>query len=190
MQAPASDDFQHVLQTERLLLRCPRAGDGLALYQAVRESLAELRAWPEALPWALEEPSVAASEAFCLASQAEFVRRSTRVYLVFERQTLRLLGSAGLHTVGAGQPEFEIGYWCRTSAGGQGFLREAVAALLQHAFADLGARRVECLTDADNARSRRLCQRVGMVLNRTLQLPPWPPQGRVRSLSVYAATGC
>ncbi|MFM2446376.1 MAG: hypothetical protein RI936_823, partial [Pseudomonadota bacterium] len=45
------------IDTRRLHLRVPRAGDGAALYAAIVESLPELRRFLASLPWVAAEPS-------------------------------------------------------------------------------------------------------------------------------------
>lgn len=48
-------DFPDHFETERLLIRAPRAGDGPAICEAVLETLDDLRQW---MPWALQEQTV------------------------------------------------------------------------------------------------------------------------------------
>jgi RimJ/RimL family protein N-acetyltransferase len=58
----------------------------------------------------------------------------------------------------------EVGYIFAPAYGGQGYATEAVRALLDLAFAALGARRVVARVDVRNAPSRALLERVGMRL--------------------------
>lgn len=57
-------------------------------------------------------------------------------------------------------PDLELGYWCRTSLMGQGYASEAVSALVEHAFDDLGAQTLWLRIGAENTRSRRLAERL------------------------------
>jgi hypothetical protein len=41
-------DFPDSFESERLVLRCPRPGDGRAMHEAITESLNELNPW---VPW-------------------------------------------------------------------------------------------------------------------------------------------
>ena len=50
MLNPLLQDVPEVIETDRLTLRCPRLGDGEALYAAVSESLPELRRYLAAVP--------------------------------------------------------------------------------------------------------------------------------------------
>lgn len=56
----------------------------------------------------------------------------------------------------------EVGYIFSPAHGGRGYAREAVRALLELAFGDLGARRVIARVDARNAPSLALLDRIGM----------------------------
>ena len=56
----------------------------------------------------------------------------------------------------------ELGWTFAPEAGGQGYASEAVEALMRICFEHLGLRRVEAGAFADNERSWRLMERVGM----------------------------
>lgn len=55
----------------------------------------------------------------------------------------------------------ELGYILRPDAVGRGFAREAVSAVIDHAFGTRNMRRVWADTDPDNARSVRLLEALG-----------------------------
>jgi RimJ/RimL family protein N-acetyltransferase len=173
------------LNTARLLLRCPREGDGTSVHEAVVESLTELRAWPASLPWAMEEPSVAVSEVYCREGAAAFIKRSALVYLAFDEEG-RLVASTSLHSINWNVPKFEVGFWCRSSLTGRGYTKEAIAELVRYAFQSLGAHRVDALPDAENTASRAVCESIGMRLEGVLQNERITPQGSLRSTCVYA----
>jgi RimJ/RimL family protein N-acetyltransferase len=63
----------------------------------------------------------------------------------------------------------DLGYRLARSAWGQGYGREAVVRLLQHAFLTVGLDRVIAQTRSDNVRSRRLVESVGMKYVRTFR---------------------
>ena len=174
------------LQTERLLLRTPHAGDGEIVHEAVLETLDDLRAWPASLPWAMAAPSVPASETYCRQSAAEFIQCTSLVYLAFDRQG-SLVVSLSLHSIDWIVPKFELGFWCRAGRQRQGLTTEATAALMRYAFDSLGARRVEAFPDEANAGSRGVCEAIGMQLEGTLRNDRLTPGGESRSTCVYAA---
>ncbi|GGP19452.1 GNAT family N-acetyltransferase [Silvimonas iriomotensis] len=185
----ASPLLQHIpafIETERLLLRVPRAGDGADVHAAVLETLPSLRAFPASLPWAMFEPSVAASETWCIESAAAFLLRKDLPYLAFDNKTGDLVAALGLHRPDWRIPRLELGYWCRASRHGQGYVTEAARALLWMAFDTLAARRVEVHCDADNLASRRVCERLGMTLEGILRNQRVTPAGVVGDGCIYA----
>jgi RimJ/RimL family protein N-acetyltransferase len=96
------------------------------------------------------------------------------------------VGGSGLHRVDWALRSFELGYWCRRSHCGLGFVGEAVRALTAMAFDALGARRVHIRMDALNAPSRRVAERCGFALEGVLQSEALSPRGEPRDTCVYA----
>jgi RimJ/RimL family protein N-acetyltransferase len=175
------------LETERLVLRVPRAGDGALVNAAVHASHAELAAW---MPWAVVLPSVDESEVHCRRQHAKFLLREDLSMLVFARGgdggEGELVGGAGLHRIDWTLRRFEIGYWRRTGCERRGFMTEAVRAMTRLAFDALGARRVEIRIDDRNVASWRLAERAGFTLEALLRFDSVSPAGEPRSTRIYA----
>src|SRR5260221_6676584 len=153
MLDPLLIDLPESIDTERLRLRPPRAGDGALLYAAVAESLPELRRFLAALPWVATEQSPEASERYCRNAQANFLARKDLPFLLFEKSTGQLLGATGLHRIAWDTPKAEVGYWVRTSRSGNGFICDAVTAMTAYAFQQLRAVRGGLVSDQGNRRS-------------------------------------
>ena len=174
------------IETDRLLLRVPRAGDGAAVHAAVVETLPLLRAFPASLPWAMYPPSVDASESWCREGAAAFLLRKDLPFLAFDKVNGELVLASGLHRPDWRIPRLELGYWCRASRHQQGYVQEAARALLDLAFDTLAVRRVEAFCDADNIRSRLVCERLGMKLEGILRHHRATPAGVVGDSCIYA----
>lgn len=189
MPAPAIlREVPEHFETKRLLIRAPRAGDGVAVHAAVVESLAELRASGAFLPWAMGEPSLEASEVFCREGAAHYLRRTQLTMLLFEKEGGQFIGGSGLHEIDWAVPRFAIGYWCRTSQTRRGLITEAVEAITRLALEELGGRRVACHTDEENRASRRVVERAGFVLEGILRHDRISPTGVARSTCIYSRT--
>jgi len=174
------------LLTPRLLLRPFTEADAPALHAALVESIDALRAHLWFLPWVAETQTLQSARVRCQRAAGNFLLRTDLPYLVCERQSGRLLGSVGLHRTDWALPATEVGYWLRSSATGQGFAAEAVAALTDWAFTGLGAVRVALVTDALNTGSRAVATRCGFHLEGVLQHHQRGPQGELRDTCLYA----
>ena len=183
LDEPILLDVPEQIDTERLLIRPPRPGDGAAVNVAVRESFNELKPW---MPWAQEIPSVEQSEIFARESAARFARREDLALLLFERSSGELLGASGLHRIDWSVPAFEVGYWCRTSRTGRGYISEAVRGICKMAFTSLSARRFEARMDDTNERSWRIAERLGFTLEGILRQDTRAPSGELRDTRVYS----
>lgn len=181
-------DLPGEIVTDRLLIRPHRRGDGAALNVAILDSLKELRRWPAAMGWALDEPSAEASETFCRASAASFAARTDFPLLLFHRHSGEIVGSSGLHRPDWNVPKMEIGWWGRSTYARQGLITEGVQAILAYGVEHLGARRIFALPDDENLQSCRLCERVGMTFEGLMRNERSDPDGSLRNTRLYAAT--
>jgi RimJ/RimL family protein N-acetyltransferase len=186
MIEPLLIDLPDSMQTERLALRMPQAGDGPQLLPALAESLPQLRRFLASLPWVAADPTPDSAERWCRNAQANFLARKDLPFLIFERASGELLGACGLHRTEWETPKTEVGYWIRSSRAGQGFITEAVEALCGYAFAHLGALRVELVVDEDNISSRRVADRCRFHLEGTMRNERRAPDGTLRNTCVYA----
>ncbi len=186
---PLLEDVPERIDTERLILRIARGSDAAVLNVAVCESLADLAV---NMPWAQSAPSLAQSEAECRRMQAQFLLREHLPMLMFERDAAGgeggFVGGTGLHRIDWTVRRFEIGYWCRISRQGRGFVTEATCALTRFAFERLRARRVELRMNDTNLRSSAVAQRAGFALEGVLRRDALTPRGEPRDTRVYALT--
>ncbi|SDW29468.1 Protein N-acetyltransferase, RimJ/RimL family [Marininema mesophilum] len=175
-EAPSS------IETGRLLLRQPMPGDGPLLFEAVEESWPELTRW---LEWAKKKPTEMDMEEQARHNQVRCLNRTDLIFQMIRRDQGQLLGTCGLYSVDWSVPRFEIGYWCRTSATGQGYVSEAVHRLMELAFVELGAQRVQIRCDADNIRSSKVAERSGFILEGILRNEMRSSEGQLVHTAIY-----
>lgn len=171
--------------TERLLIRCPEVSDLDAIYEAIGESINELIPW---MSWAKRSLTREDCEADLRRGIANFILREELRYHYHHRESGRLLACSGLHRINWDIPKFEIGYWCRLSEQGKGYVTEGVRGLTQMAFSRLGAARVEIRCDDLNSKSYAVAERLGFQLEAVLRNDSRSPKGELRSTRVYALT--
>ncbi|MCB0052600.1 MAG: GNAT family N-acetyltransferase [Caldilinea sp.] len=165
-ERPILLDLPDSFESERLIIRAPRPGDGPAINAAVVESLAELRPW---MPWAVETPPLAETEEFARRAAAGWLTRESLTLTLWRKDTDEYVGNSGMHRIDWEVPSVEIGYWVRTSLAGQGYITEAVNAITAFAFDTLGAHRVEIHCDERNTRSAAVARRAGFDLEAILR---------------------
>lgn len=187
MTDPVLLDIPERLDAERTVLLAPRAGLGAEMAVVITQSLSHLRPW---MPWAQDAPSAESSELVVRRMQADFITRRDLCYQIYARRPDgspgRLLGGTGLHRIDWSLRKFEIGYWIRPEAAGQGHVSEAVRLLGDLAFGLLEARRVEIRCDVRNTRSRAVAERCGFELEGVLRCDALGVDGAPRDTCVYS----
>jgi RimJ/RimL family protein N-acetyltransferase len=183
MLNPILLDIPDSFETDRLIIRVPRPGDGPALNEAVLETIDDLRPW---MPWAAEPPPVEKSEENSRRAYAQFITRDDITLRLIHKETGLILGSSSLHPRDWSLPRFEIGYWCRMRFQRQGYVTEAVRAILRFGFETLQAKRIQCVCDSLNARSLRVAERVG--LRREAEFANFLSYPEPRTAVVFAST--
>lgn len=146
-----------VLETERLHLRALTLADAPEHF----------RIWSHPAVMAghavVAFPDVGESEEFIRRCARSFATRQGIRWAVTRRADGRLLGTCGYHTITLQHHRAEIGYELHPEHWGQGFMSEAVWAVLGHGFLDMGLHRVEATVDPDNAASASLLRRLGFT---------------------------
>ena len=183
---PILTDLPELIETTRLFLRPPQAGDGPILFEAITESLPELCAFAASLPWVTEQHTLQSAEVFCRTARANFSARRDLPFLIFNKSDNRLVGTARLHRIVWTTPKAEMGYWCRTSSSGNGYITEAVDALAKYCFDQMNAVRLELLIDEENIKSRRIAERCNFLLEGTLRNERKAPNSSLRNTCIYA----
>src|SRR5258708_18458373 len=123
--------------------------------------------------WAPEHRSLDDSRVFIRRARAQWLLREELQVAICERHAGRLLGGTGLHRIEWEGRRFEIGYWLRTSAEGNGYMQEGVKLLIVLAFERLQAQRVQIRMDLRNARSQSVAARLGYYLKEPCAARRW-----------------
>ena len=183
MIPPILHDFPESFETERLIIRIPRAGDGLAVNAAILENIEELQQW---MPWAHPAPAAEDTEIVCRQAYSRFIAREDFHLQLWLKDSGIFIGSSGLHPRDWAVPSFEIGYWCRKQFQGQGYITEAVHGITRFGFETVGARRIFIRCDARNTRSRRVAERAGYELEAELRNDAVGTDGELRNTLIFA----
>jgi RimJ/RimL family protein N-acetyltransferase len=144
------------LTSKRLVLRRFRAGD-IATFVAYRADpvIARFQSW--------ENFTAADGEAFLDSMQMQHPNTPGEwfQFAIELMATSALIGDCALHAL-AGKPhEVEIGFTLATAFHGRGYATDAVACLLDYVFGPLEKERAIAITDARNAASIAVLERLG-----------------------------
>lgn len=181
---PRIPDFLESFESERLIIRAPKIGDALDVWNAKRNSVSTLRKW---MLWAQDEPELQDTEENLRKAVADFITRQDLRFHLYSKETGEFVGASGLHGIDWSIPKFEVGYWLSTEFEGNGYITEAVKRIEQFAFEQLGARRVEIRCDEENVKSRSVAERAGFILEGILKQDSLSPEGNVlRNTCIYA----
>lgn len=162
-----------VLTTARLVLRQIREDD-LDPHMALLNTPAVMEHLGGVQPRAV----IAAKHA---ASRASFAAEGFGFMIMEERATCELVGHCGLrrvaHPLAPNPEDHEIGWLVREDRWRRGYAHEAMRAVVDWAFTDIGAPRLVALTCEANVGSWRLMEKLGMVRRAELDFvdPAMPP---------------
>ncbi|RUL75981.1 GNAT family N-acetyltransferase [Dyella choica] len=147
-----------ILGTERLLLREIVASDAPDVFAIYSDSLA--MRWFGSDPLTSMEEAQKLIEAF--ARWRQLPSPGTR-WGIQRKADRRFLGSCGLFKWNRAWKSCVIGYELASFAQGEGFMFEALSAILNWGFENMGLNRVEAQIHPENDASLRLLSRLGFV---------------------------
>ena len=153
---------------EVVTLRPLHAQDATQLYQAVRESLTELKPW---MSWAHDAYSQQEADDFIRITRARWEERSLFAFAIIDSKTEDVLGGCSLSHKHPIYHYCNLGYWVRTSRCGEGLAVRAAKLAARYGFEHGGIIRVEVVIAIDNKKSIRVAEKLGahyegILLNR------------------------
>jgi [ribosomal protein S5]-alanine N-acetyltransferase len=172
------------LDTERLILRQPAHSDYRAWAALRQDSSAFLTPWEPT--WADDHLSRKSFTNRVYWAQRSISNGTAMPLFLVRRSDDMLLGAITLDNIRRGPAQAATtGYWIGEPFARQGYMREAIAAVVHHAFATLDLSRIEAGCLPENTPSRRLLESSGYkyegVAQSYLQI-----NGRWRNHVLYA----
>jgi RimJ/RimL family protein N-acetyltransferase len=161
-----NSELPESIETEHLLLRRYRSGEGEMYLQLIRANRDHL---VEYLPPMLESMRTAEDgENFLRWMDEMWRKREIFLFGAWERasgiQPGEFAGEVYLANADWRVPCIEVGYFVAQDKTGRGYAVEAARALVDYAFTHLGVVRVELQCKSDNIASQRVAERLGFQL--------------------------
>jgi len=151
-----------------ILLRPFRFDDVKQVFEAVRESLTDLKPW---MSWAHDGYMQQETENYIRATRTHWRRNTLFGFAITDANTGEFFGGCG---VGAKHPVYHLsnlGYWVRSSCHGRGIAGRAAKLAARFGFERAGIIRAEIVMAVPNEKSRRVAEKIrahyeGILLNR------------------------
>ncbi len=149
-----------VIITKRLALRLPEMADHVQWAQIRRDGENFLRVWEP--NWAADHFSRRAFRTrVSWAARARDEGRALPLFLI-RRSDQRFMGAITLDNIRRGPAQIgQVGYWIGPDFARNGYMAEALEALVQHAFSTLDLSRIEAACLPENVPSRGLLEKCG-----------------------------
>jgi len=158
-------DVPSNLETERLLLRPYKPGDGQWLYKIFQENITHLEEAIEGVKtgFGLDLTNPTDAEIFVRQLGADWVARKRFIFGIWEKAGDRFIGDIWVESQDWDVPMHEIGYFLVKDQMGKGFATEATTAALAFVFKHLKSNKANLTCDEDNQRAYRVAERCGFV---------------------------
>ena len=168
---------------DRTLVRRYRPGDGVGLFEAVEESREHILPY---MPWGPGHKTSNDSEKLVRTWYGKWALREDLPYGIFDTETGGFLGGTGLNRIDWNLRSFELGYWVRKSAVGQGHVTKSVRLLTGLAFSTLCANRVLIRCAAENERSAAVARRAGFTLEGVIRNSGRDADGNLLNMLMFS----
>jgi len=148
-----------------VLIRPYRLDDASAVFEAARESIAELGPW---MPWCHPEYSIDESRSW-LEAQVPAYQQGRAFEFAIVSSDGRYLGGCGINRIDKEHRRANLGYWVRSTATGRGVATAAVQLLRNWGFQNTDLLRLEIVIAVGNVASHRVAEKAGAMREGTLR---------------------
>lgn len=143
-----------------ILIRPHLGADAEGLYQAVRESLAELMPW---MRWCHPDYSIQETRKWIEACQENWQSGAEYNFVITDAADGAVLGGCGLNQIVREDRVANLGYWVRTSRTGHGAATAAALLAATFGFRDVKLNRIQILASVRNRASQRVAEKTGAL---------------------------
>jgi RimJ/RimL family protein N-acetyltransferase len=153
------------LKDENILLRPFQFDDLEQLYQAVKESLADIKPW---MSWAHDAYSREEANSFIRITRARWEEKTLFAFGIIDATNGDVLGGCSLSHKHPVYHFCNVGYWVRSSRRGQGIAGRAAKLAACYGFEHADIIRAEVVMAVGNEKSRRVAEKIGAHYEGTL----------------------
>lgn len=143
--------------TERFLIRRYSSSDKIALFQAARESIAQVF---EFLPWCHPDYQINEAAEWLKSIKSDWRDGSAYHFGIFSKDETVFHGGCSVNQIDE-HPIANLGYWIKTSSTGKGIATEATIGLARFCTEKMGLQRIEIIMSIRNDASKAVAEASG-----------------------------
>ncbi len=153
-------NFPNTLATERLYLKQVSIDDAFLVNRAIVESYDHLKEW---MLWCNKIPLLEETQYTLEFLHKNFFEGKEISLAIFSKEDNRFIGMVGAHNFDWSIPSARLGYWCKVSEQGNGFITEAMQSLVNFCFKNLDLKRLSIWCDLENTASANVAERLNFL---------------------------
>jgi RimJ/RimL family protein N-acetyltransferase len=139
-------------------IRRYRDTDVEPLYEAVRESIADLKPW---MPWCNDDYSLQDASCWVLTRNQAWHAGEEYSFLIVDASTGSVLGGVGLNEIRKAEKRANLGYWVRSSCRGRGVAARAAVLMAKFGLRVFRFERIEIVVAVGNKASQSAAKKTG-----------------------------
>ncbi len=155
----------------QVAIRPYQADDVPRLYEAARESIADIYPW---MKWCHPDYSIEDSREWVPTTIAHWKQQTDYDFVAYDKTTEQFLGAVGINQINHLHNFANLGYWVRSSCAGHGVAVAATRLCAKFGFEELKLTRLEIIAAVGNTRSQRVAKKAGAtregILRRRLKI--------------------
>jgi [ribosomal protein S5]-alanine N-acetyltransferase len=173
--------FDRSLMTNRLCLRRLNESDDSDMFEYTRN--------PEVTRFLSWEPQteIAQTRQYISKLIAEYNSGNSYAWAVEIADLKKFIGVVRIFDVSFGNKRGELSYVINPVYQGKGFAFEAIKAIIEFCFSEVGLNRIQAKCTVDNLPSERVLQKLGMSYEGTLR-EYWINKGVLTDAKIYSVT--
>jgi len=139
-------------------LRQMQKNDSSIIFEAVQESLADLKPW---MSWAHERYSEEENRKWLESQPKGWEEGTDYTFAITDARDGSYIGGSGLTHINPAYRLANLGYWVRSDRRGQGFAGQAARLVARFGFEQLNLIRAEIVVATGNTASLRVAEKAG-----------------------------
>jgi len=146
------------LQDHNIVIRPFQPGDAQGVFDAIRESIADVTPWLRDLG---SVQSVAEVEIFIAAQTGNWANEIAYNFAITDLEGSAILGGCGLTQIHPNHRFANLYYWVRSSRTRQGIASRATRLAARFGLETVGLQRIEIVVEVTNTASMRVAEKAG-----------------------------